>query len=433
MVNLTFKSGLFPDALKCGIVSPIFKSCNPTDKGNYRPITVLIIISKLFERCIYNRFLDFFTKFSLISLHQYGFQKGISTETAIISLTEHIYNVINSKEIAVNIFIDFRKAFDTVQHDILIKKLEKYGIRGPALALMKSYLLSRTQKVKISGYISSPKQITIGIPQGTCLGPLLFLIYVNELPKISDFTFPIIFADDTTLCMRGDNINDLVTRANFELEQFYDWATANRLTINTDKTFTMTVTNKRLPTTLPAVTINDITIPSQFSGKLLGFTIDNKLSFKLHITNICKKVAKSTGIIYKLQKYLPTSSLISLYYTFVYPHLLYCNLAWGNSAETNLNQLFILQKKVIRIINKTPYNSHTNHLFYNNQILKLADISKLNIGRYMYLNPSTDYNFNHDYNTRHRHNLVPRFQRTNYIDSTLLDLLGTDALEFNTI
>ena len=163
--------------------------------------------------------------------------------------------------------------------------------------------------------------------------------------------------------MRGDSLNDLVYRANIELQKFYDWSTANRLTINTDKTFTMTITKKRLPTVLPAIMLNQVQIPSQCSGKFLGVTLDENLTFKLHISNICKKVARSTGILYKLQQYLPITSLISLYYTFVYPHLLYCNLAWGNSAESHLNQLFVLQKKVIRIINKVPHNSHTNNLF----------------------------------------------------------------------
>ena len=311
-----------------------------------------------------------------------------------------------------NICIDYRKAFDTVNHDILIKKLDKYGIRGPALSLIKSYLHSRTQRVNISGHLSSPKLIKIGVPQGSCLGPLLYLLYVNDLPNISDFTFPILYADDTTLCMRGDSLNDLVNSANVELQNFYDWSTANRLTINTDKTFTMTITKKRLPPVLPAIMLNQIQIPSQCSGRFLGVTLDENLTFKLHISQICKKVARSTGIFYKLQHYLPTTSLISLYYTFIYPHLLYCNLAWGNSAESHLNQLFVLQKKVIRIINKVPHNSHTNNLFFKNQILKLSDINKLKIGSYMYSNPSIEYNTSHNHDTRHRHNLTPRFQRT---------------------
>ena len=198
-------------------------------------------------------------------------------------MTEYLYDVLNAKEFSLSIFIDFRRAFDTVNHDLLCKKLDKYGIRGPALKLFKSYLQFRTQRVKISDYLSSPRSITIGLPQGSCLGPLLYLIYVNDLPNISNTTFPILYADDTTLCLRNDNIHNLIYQANQELKTFQDWSTANRLTINTEKTFTMTVTNKRLPDFIPETTLGQITIPSLGSCKFLGITLDNKLAFKSHM------------------------------------------------------------------------------------------------------------------------------------------------------
>ena len=419
IINLSFKSGIFPQAFKWGIITPIFKSGNPAHIENYRPITILLILSKIFEKCIYNRIVNFLSEFSILSKQQFGFQKGLSTESAVIALTEFLYDVINSREIALNICIDFRNAFGTVNHNILFRKLENYGLRGPVLSLLKNYLSSRTQSVKIGHHISSPKSISIGLPQGSCLGPLLYILYVNDLPKISPDSFPILYADDTTLCLRSNSIDDAINRANIEIINFYDWATANRLTINTDKTFTMTITNKRLPEIYPLVQLNNLDISAQSSGKFLGVTFDSKLTFKLHITHICTKISKSIGILFKLQQYLSTSSLISLYYTFVYPHFLYCNPVWGSSSDSNLNQLIILQKKCLRIINRKPYNSHTNLLFYSNRILKFPDITKLKIACYMYSHPTTDYNRSHHYDTRYRNNMNPRFQRTNLTQRSL--------------
>ena len=419
IINLCFKYSTFPNTLKYGSIVPILKSNSPFVKENYRPIIILLMLSKIFERAIYNRSLSFFMKFSLLSAQQFGFQKGLSTESAIINLLEYIYETINSREITLSICIDFRKAFDTVNHKILLNKLEKYGIRGPALALFQNYLQFRTQSVKISNHISSSNPMTIGIPQGSCLGPLLFLIYVNDIPNISNITHPILYADDATLCLRGNSIESLISQADVEMTKFSDWSIANRLTINLDKTFTMNFTTKRLPDALPQITVNNTNISSHNTGKFLGVTLDSKLTFSVHIDHVCKKVAKSAGILYKLQKYLPTQSLINLYYTFIYPHLLYCNIAWGSAAQTNLEQLFILQKKCIRTINKAPYNSHTNRFFHSNKILKLTDINKLKIACYMYSNPTTIYDATHNYNTRYRDNLTPHFQRTRLTQRSL--------------
>ena len=279
IINLSFKLGIFPSALKCGIITPILKAGRPTIKENYRPITILLIISKIFERCIYNRSVDFFSKFKILSEHQFGFQKGVSTESAIISLTEYLYEALNNKKYTLSIFIDFRRAFDTVNHAILCKKLEACGIRGSSLRLFENYLKNRTQKVKISDCLSSPRTINVGLPQGSCLGPLLFLIYVNDLPNISNETFSVLYADDTTLSLQNDSLLELITKANAELRTFHDWSTSNRLTINTEKTYTLTITNRRLPDIVPDVTLNNAIIPSLSSGKLLGVTLDNKLNF----------------------------------------------------------------------------------------------------------------------------------------------------------
>ena len=411
IINLCVKKSIFPNSLKCAIITPLLKGGCPFDHTNYRPISIFKLFCKVFERCIYNRMVAFLLEFNILTPRQHGFLKGCSTETAVTSLTEYLHQSLNSKNTIINIFIDLRKAFDTVNHQILLKKLEKYGIRNQALEFLKNYLTGRTQRVRIGTDISTPRPITIGLQQGTCLAPLLFLLYVNDLPNFTDDVFPVLYADDTTLSFRGLNTLDVTQKTNSALQKFNEWTLSNRLSINTDKTFAIIVTNNL--TNLPQnIQINSNPINIQNAGKFLGIILDSQLKFKNHISYICKKVSKAIGILFVLQKYLTTSALIPLYYTFIYPHLLYCNLAWGNTYKSHLKPLFLLQKKAIRIVNKTAYISHTNNLFYSNKILKLEDINKFRLGCYMFENNHETFARSHNYNTRNRTTLLPHFQRT---------------------
>ena len=411
LINLSFSTGVFPDVLKCAVVTPVFKSGDPCSLQNYRPISNLPIFSKVFERCIHNRLYKFVTKFSIISPCQFGFMKGLSTESAVLSLIEYLYDALNNKEIAINVFVDFRKAFDTINHVLLFKKLELYGIRGLPLDLLRSYFSNRSQRVRIGTSLSSTASLGIGLPQGSILGPILFLLFINDLPNFSNIINTVLYADDTTLSIRGKSDLNLINNCNDQLKLFHSWSISNRLTINTDKTYYLIVTNLKLNHDLPGLTIGLDQIQSKSSEKFLGVVVDEGLKFDSHLSMLCGKVSRSVGVLSRLRPYLPLNTMISLYYTFIYPYLIYCNLIWGNTFETHLKPLQILQKKALRYINNAPYNSHTNELFYNNRILKLKDINTYFQSIFMFKSDRDSFLPTHSYNTRNRSNLNPNFQR----------------------
>ena len=235
-VNLSFSQGVFPNELKIALVSPLYKAKDPMYFSNYWPISLLSTFSKILERLMYNRILDFPNKNKILNKYQFGFRTNHSTYMALIILLENIMKALENGESAIGIFLDFQKAFDTVNHSILLDKLCIYGIRGPALSWITSYLSNRYQYVVYNGYESECKYISCGVPQGSILGPLLFLLCINDLPAVSKLFMPILFAADKNLFCTSHNVNMLVDDINTELVNVYAWVQSNKLSLNIDKT-----------------------------------------------------------------------------------------------------------------------------------------------------------------------------------------------------
>ena len=232
LINQCMETEHFPTALKLGIIKPLFKGGDVKEVNNYRPITLITSIAKIFEMSIKTRIVKFLDKCDGLSENQFGFRPGRSTEDAIVYLTKNIYKALDNKESSLCIFVDLAKAFDTVCHKKLIQKLERHGIRGPCLGLLKSYLNDRKQAVSINKTTSSMKNITYGVPQGTVLGPLLFIIYMNDIFKLDIKGKIGSFADDTFLFVKTNSWDETKQTAENDFKKLQDWFDYNKLTLN---------------------------------------------------------------------------------------------------------------------------------------------------------------------------------------------------------
>ena len=379
LINMSFEFGIFPDILKIAKVTPLHKKNSPLNHLNYRPISLLSVISKLYEKVIYSRIYDYLVENNLIYDKQFGFRSTYSTNHALISITEKIKSLLDKGLYVCGVFIDLEKAFDTVNHVILCDKLNLYGLRGNVNKLIKSYLSNRKQFVSINGSDSELKDLSCGVPQGSSLGPLLFLIYINDFRLCLSQTESGHFADDTFVLCSGKKLKSIETTINTELKHVVKWLRLNRLSLNSDKTELIFFHSKRRNFNYHDISIkfdNTKLIPVD-CVKYLGMYIDKYLSWDSHINQLCSKLSRANGIISKLRHNAPIHTCLQVYYAIFYSYLIYgCNI-WGLTTEENLNKIIILQKKCLRIMTFSDYNSHTNQLFRDLGIINVKDIVKI--------------------------------------------------------
>jgi hypothetical protein len=390
--RLSIDSGIFPQKFKNTGVVPIFKNGSPLSPDNYRPIALVNCFSKILERIVATSLYNHLDLNELLYIHQYGFQRGKSTEHNLVQITNYIGQALNDGNWCIGVFLDLKKAFDTVQHDILLKKLVKFGINGNFLDWFKSYLSGRKQCVDINGSYSNFRDIIMSVLQGSSLGPILFLCFINDIHHCTNLNL-FLFADDSNALAQNSNLHDLVTYVNVELQKLATWFKANKLVINAEKTKYMIfhTKNRRIDAhnldiyfnfnEIGAIELPELKfkLTRVFNGgtkgnqtyKLLGVLFDEHLSFNEHVTYMQSKIAKSLFILNRSKHFISKKALKMLYFSLVHSHLTYCPIIYSIASKSHFNNLMVQQKKAVRIISDASYNEHTAPLFITHEILRL--------------------------------------------------------------
>lgn len=376
-INNCLKMGVFPQSLKIAKVTPIFKNGNKSDPCNYRPISVLPVISKIFERVIYSRIEKYLKSKDFLYNKQYGFRPKSNTLSATIDLVTKIKNKIDEKQIVLGVFIDLKKAFDTISHKLLLAKLSNLGITGKAHDIFKSYFQNRRQIVKIGQHQSTPTLMTFGIPQGSILGPLLFLIYVNDIKNLGLKADISLYADDTCLFYYGHSCKTLKLKAQRDLNKLNDWFLSNLLTINTEKTnfVIFAAKNKNLDDIIKLKIDND-ELKQKSSEKYLGIILDHYLDFKQHIHKIKTKLTSLSGAVRAASNCLPRKIKYIIYNSLIKPHIDYLIEIWGTAAKSNLEPLQRAQNKFIKTLFNYDYNTPTIKIYTDTKIMNINQTYK---------------------------------------------------------
>lgn len=394
IINKCFLKGKFPSNLKLSKITPIYKKKgSKTCMSNHRPLSIIPSLSKPIEVALNDRLTSYLEKYKLLNINQYGFRKKSSTIKPLIKMVTHIHTAFERGEIVSSLFCDLSKAFDCMSHHILTDKLSDYGIRGIGHNLITSYLTDRKQITDCNGILSTALTVKAGVPQGSILGPLLFILYVNDLPCYLHMTNTIQYADDTTLYNIDDNINNLNRTKEVAQYAAKEWFTCNKLSLNVDKTIHINFSLKDIYSEADTV-------------KFLGIHIDKKLNWKSHINAVCNKLSGIIFLLRKLSQYATTSVCRVAYFGLFHSQLSYGVILWGNSTEWM--RVFVLQKMALRVITNKSSRESCRCVFNDLQILTFPALYIYHCLIYVkenqeYFNKQIDL---HSHFTRYRDNII---------------------------
>ena len=367
--NMSLSTREVPDNWKVARVAPIYKCGSSSENSNYRPISVLPVVSRLFEKLIYEQLYTYRNNNNLLFSGQSGFQSFHSVLTSLLKCSNDWYLNIDKGQYTSVTFIDLRKAFDTVDHKILLQKLKVYGLAGKEISWFVSYLDERRQCCKVNGHLSKLEKISFGVPQGSCLGPLLFLIYINDLPLALDSSTVNMYADDTSISYSSKSISLINNDVNKDLRSLKTWLEENKLSLNVAKTQSILIGSRYRLRALEqpgtpklSLHIGDEAISNITSSKYLGVHVNQFLNWDQRILSITKNVSRGLGILRYAKRYLPLVTVQAMYKSLIEPYFRYCCPVWGATGNTALQKLQKLQNRAARIVTNSPYDAHSEPL-----------------------------------------------------------------------
>lgn len=412
-INGSFETGEFPSCLGLAVVVPLHKGGKTDDPSDYRPISLLATLSKVVEKLVRVRLVEFLSRFNILSSFQFGFQAAKSTSDAIFALLEKIYLCINDGEVAAAVFCDFSKAFDCVDREVLLRKLQRYGIRGVAHGWFSTYLSGRVQTVRVDGEFSEPLSIGCGVPQGSVLGPILFLLYLNDITNLNIQGGFTLFADDTTILWRSSSGDLLEGAMSEDLCRIKEWCDSNSLCLNIDKTKILAFGFDNI-----SLHIENEQIENKTVVNFLGISIDKKLKFEEHIFGLSRRLSSGCFAIRVVSAELDTSTARMVYFSLFESHIRYGIVFWGLCNHQLFNSIFVLQKRAIRYMCRVRSRDHCRPLFIRHGILTLVCLfilETVSLLHKKYFNQPESASVRHTYETRQSQNIrlpIPRLTLT---------------------
>ena len=411
--------GSFPELLKTARTVPIFKSKSHNLVNNYRPISILHVLSKIIEKLMKDRVMSYLSKENIIYKKQYGFRPGYSTSDAVVEVVDKCVSCLDDRKFTIAVFLDLSKAFDTVNRNILIRKMERLGFRGVVSKWLDSYLTNRKMYVDIDGHRSTTRTLNIGLPQGAVSSTYLFSLYINDMHRSSeklDFTH---FADDTTLCLSGDNLESLCREVSTELCKVSKWLKINRLSLNIEKSCFMLFTHRNTTHIPISIAIDGVTVKQSDTVKFLGICLDNRLSYNDHVLMMTKRLSRAVGVMKKIKSLVTYDILKQMYYALFNSILSYGIIVWGGCGVTNRLKICKVQDRALALLAELSPSTPHPPLF--------SDFYRCNIviqfHKYVFSSALSEYFHskivsllpNHDYMTRYTSSdkyLLPSVRKT---------------------
>uniref|UniRef100_A0A669AV95 Reverse transcriptase domain-containing protein n=1 Tax=Oreochromis niloticus TaxID=8128 RepID=A0A669AV95_ORENI len=363
--NRSLACSLFPLQWKESKIIPIPKNKNDVFNGvNSRPISLLPVLSKSMERIVYEQIQYYLTENQLLTQFQHAYKPGYSTSSALIHMTDNWYRYLDNGNLVRVVFLEFSAAFDLINHDLLIDKLKCYGFSPAALCWMESYLSGRRQKVYYNGYFSEGCEMNCGLPQGSCLGPLLYSVFTNDLPYVLDKSHLVMYADDSTMFYSASNYSELTSVLQQDLLNVFDWISKNNMILNVSKSKSMSIGSRVRLVNCPQLNLSIAgpVLEQVTQIKLLGVTINHHLSWSQHINSVIKKMGQGIAIARKCSFYITSSIMKDVINALVLSHLEYCSSIWSAANKTDLNRLQLVQNRAARLVLRCSYYTNIDKM-----------------------------------------------------------------------